>query len=66
MAEGSSYRAILDELRRESEVEHLTSGDASLEEVAYILGYSDPANFRRAFKRWTGTLPGRYRAAHRR
>ncbi|MCB9778964.1 MAG: AraC family transcriptional regulator [Alphaproteobacteria bacterium] len=61
-AEGTSFRAVLDDLRQRSAVDQLGRGDATIDEVAYILGYSDPANFRRAFRRWTGTSPGRFRA----
>ncbi len=57
LAEGSSYRSILEALQHRSAVDQLASGDASIQEVAYILGYSDPANFRRAFRRWTGVAP---------
>jgi len=57
VAEGSSYRAILDDLRHRTAVEQLKAGHATIQEVAYILGYSDPANFRRAFRRWTGGPP---------
>jgi len=60
--EDTSFRAILEAMRHRSAMEQLTAGDASIEEVAYILGYSDPANFRRAFRRWTGGPPSRVRA----
>ncbi|MCO4772530.1 MAG: AraC family transcriptional regulator [Deltaproteobacteria bacterium] len=63
VAEDSSFRMVLEDLRRRSAVDQLRFGDASIEEVAYILGYSDPANFRRAFRRWTGMPPSRYRAS---
>jgi AraC-like DNA-binding protein len=55
--EGSSYRVILDDLRHRTAVEQLASGHATIQEVSYILGYSDLANFRRAFRRWTGGPP---------
>jgi AraC-like DNA-binding protein len=55
--EGTSYRVILDDLRHRSALEQLQSGHVTIQEVAYILGYSDPANFRRAFRRWTGGPP---------
>lgn len=64
VAEGSSFRAVLDALRLQGAVEQLTAGHASIQEVAYILGYSDPANFGRAFRRWTGMSPSRYREEH--
>jgi len=61
VVEQTSFRAILDNIRHRSALEQLTDGDASIEEVAYILGYSDPANFRRAFRRWTGGPPSAVR-----
>ena len=60
--EGTSFRAILEEVRRTLAVQQLKSGRCTIEEVAYSLGYSDLANFRRAFKRWEGVAPAAYRA----
>lgn len=65
VAENTAFRKLVDARRKRSATEQLSSGDASIEEVAYILGYSDPANFRRAFRRWTGVSPSRYRARAR-
>jgi AraC-like DNA-binding protein len=62
VSEETSFRSILEDLRQGSAIEQLSSGEASIEEVAYILGYADPANFRRAFRRWTGVPPGRFRS----
>jgi AraC-like DNA-binding protein len=59
-AEGTSFRAVLDDVRHRAAVEQLRSGEATIQEVAYLLGYSDPANFRRAFRRWTGSPPSAY------
>ena len=36
----------------------------SIQEIAFNLGYTDMANFRRAFKRWEAMSPSDYRAAH--
>lgn len=56
-AEGTSYRALLDDIRLRLALQHLRSGRLGVEETAWALGYSDPANFRRAFRRWTGGPP---------
>jgi AraC-like DNA-binding protein len=60
--EGSSYRELLEEVRHTLALEHLKAGRFSIDEIAYTLGYSDLANFRRAFKRWEGVPPSEYRA----
>lgn len=57
--EGTSFKAILEEVRELLATEHLKSGLA-VQEVAYSLGYTDVANFRRAFKRWTSIPPSLY------
>lgn len=59
--EGTSYRELLESVRHTLAVEHIKSGHFSLEEIAYRLGYTDFANFRRAFKRWEGVAPSMYR-----
>jgi AraC-like DNA-binding protein len=59
--EGTSYKAILEDVRHLLAVEHLKSGRMTIQEIAYTLGYSDLANFRRAFKRWDGRPPSVYR-----
>ena len=62
-AEGTSYRQILDETRRELAERYLEEGRHSQAQVAYMLGFSDQSNFARAFKRWTGVSPGEYQKA---
>ena len=62
--EGTSYREVRESVCRALAVEHLRSGRSSIEEIAYVLGYSDLANFRRAFKRWESMPPSTYRANH--
>jgi AraC-like DNA-binding protein len=58
---GTSFSELLDELRRDRALLLLRSSDVSLDAVAERLGYSDVANFTRAFRRWTGTTPGAFR-----
>lgn len=62
LEEGTSFREQLESVRHTLATEHLRSGRFSMEEIAYRLGYTDLANFRRAFKRWEGVAPSAYRA----
>jgi AraC-like DNA-binding protein len=65
VAEGSSYREQLEAVRHTLALEHVKSGRFSMDEIAYRLGYTDLANFRRAFKRWESVPPSVYRAGAR-
>ncbi len=56
-AEGTSFDRVLDGLRQQLAMEYLGERNASVNETAYLLGFSDPAAFSRAFKRWTGSSP---------
>lgn len=58
--EGTSYRELLESVRHTLAVEQIKSGRFSMEEIAYRLGYTEPANFRRAFKRWESVPPSQY------
>lgn len=60
-AEGLSFDAVVDELRRELALRYLGEEALSIAEVAYLLGYSEPSAFHRAFKRWTGATPSEAR-----
>jgi AraC-like DNA-binding protein len=60
-AEGTSYRALLDEIRQTLAQELLLSGRMKLSDIAERLGYAEPAPFITAFKRWKGISPDRYR-----
>jgi AraC-like DNA-binding protein len=62
--QGTSYSQLREQVRRSGALELLGS-DSSIEAIAARLGYSDAANFTRAFRRWTGQTPRAYRAAHR-
>lgn len=64
-AAGSSYRDIVDSVRREAAHSLLTGSSLGLEVVAEHVGYSDARAFRRACARWFGTTPASYRIAHR-
>ncbi len=60
--ENTTYQEILDQLREEMAYGYLKRADISLEEAAYLLGFSDVSTFSRAFKRWTGVSPGQWRS----
>ena len=59
--EGSSFRAVKDELRRERALARLEKSRASIAEIAAELGYSEPSAFFRAFQGWTGEAPSAHR-----
>ncbi|MFZ5757672.1 MAG: AraC family transcriptional regulator [Pseudomonadota bacterium] len=59
---GTSYHDVVEQLRRGLAVEYLQAGDRPVEHIAELLGYSDPSNFGRAFRRWTGMSPTAWRA----
>jgi AraC-like DNA-binding protein len=63
LAEGTSFHDLLEDVRRTLALEHVKSGRFTIEEIAYRLGYSDLANFRRAFRRWESVPPSAYRAS---
>jgi AraC-like DNA-binding protein len=56
-AEGTTYSELVEEERRERAFLLLRSAELSIAEIADRLGYSDAANFTRAFRRWTGQSP---------
>jgi AraC-like DNA-binding protein len=56
-AEGVTFEQVLDELRHRRALEYINGKHVSVNETSYLLGFSDPAAFSRAFKRWTGASP---------
>ncbi|HUQ19132.1 MAG TPA: AraC family transcriptional regulator ligand-binding domain-containing protein [Gemmatimonadaceae bacterium] len=56
-AEGVTFEEVLDELRHKLALDYIKDKRRPLKEISYLLGFSDPAAFSRAFKRWTGTSP---------
>jgi AraC-like DNA-binding protein len=61
-SENTSYRDLLAEVRMRLAIEYLRKTRMTNEDIASRLGYSDAANFRHAFTRWTGKSPSEYRA----
>jgi AraC-like DNA-binding protein len=61
--EGASFGEVLDTLRQRLAHRYLEDERVSLQQIAWLLGYSEIGAFNHAFKRWTGTSPGRARYA---
>ena len=58
---GTSFEALRDEARRQAAELYLSSTTLTIAEVTYLLGYSEPTAFHRAFRRWHGTTPQAFR-----
>ena len=63
-SEGTTFEKVLDELRHQLALQYLRGKKVSVNETAYLVGFSEPASFSRAFKRWTGRSPREVRAAN--
>lgn len=63
--EGRSYSDVLNELRYQLAREYLEGTPLTIQEIARMLGYSEPGNFTHAFKRWSGVSPYRYRSENK-
>lgn len=61
--EGITYQQIVDDVRSRMATRHLSKPGTTAAEVAFLLGFSEPSAFARAFRRWTGTTPGSVRRA---
>ncbi|MCP5208564.1 MAG: AraC family transcriptional regulator ligand-binding domain-containing protein [Hahellaceae bacterium] len=59
--EDTSFGLLYEALRQEKAVQYLRIAHLSVSEITYLLGYSEPANFTRACKRWFGLSPTQYR-----
>jgi AraC-like DNA-binding protein len=59
--EGKSHQGLLDEMRCELSKRYLQEPKLAICEVAYLLGFSEPSAFHRAFRRWTGITPKEFR-----
>jgi AraC-like DNA-binding protein len=65
-AEGRTYQQLVDEVRLQLAIKYLADTDLTHEHIACRLKFSGAANFRRAFRRWTGKAPSQIRARSRR
>lgn len=62
--EAVTFEDILDALRHRMALHHLSNRTSTVNQVATLVGFSDPAAFSRAFKRWTGSSPRALAKAH--
>jgi AraC-like DNA-binding protein len=65
LAQNTNYRNLRILVHKQMAMESLCNTDTSVDAIALELGYQDTASFRRAFKRWCGVSPSRYRAQQR-
>ncbi len=64
-AEGATFEKVVDDLHHRMALNYLRGQKVSVNETAYLVGFSEPAAFSRAFKRWTGMSPREVRDAAR-
>jgi AraC-like DNA-binding protein len=62
--EGTRFTAVLDQVRHEAALHYLRRANPRVSEIAAALGFRDPRAFIKAFRRWSGTTPMRYRAGN--
>jgi AraC-like DNA-binding protein len=60
--DGTSFAAIVDRARQALAQRYIADDKLSLAEVGFLVGFADPSNFHRAFRRWTGATPAAFRA----
>jgi AraC-like DNA-binding protein len=63
--EGVSYQSLLDEIRMRMAIKFLRETSLTVEDIAFAIGFGDAANFRHAFRRWTGSTPSGFRRLSR-
>lgn len=59
--EGVTFRKLLENIRKELSTGYLKDRHFSIDDITYLLGFSEPSIFRKTFKKWTGVTPGYYR-----
>ncbi len=59
--EETSFKDLMEDTRKALAVQYLRESHRSIGEVTYLLGFSEPSNFTRAFRRWTGKSPAVFR-----
>ena len=64
--DGVSFQALLDQVRYRDSLRLLANASLAIKQVAEAVGYTDPANFARAFGKWSGFSPREWRQRHQR
>ncbi|MDK2656104.1 AraC family transcriptional regulator [Cupriavidus consociatus] len=60
-AEGTTFQAIKDSVRRDIAIQRLTRSNDAITAIAFDVGFDNPTAFHRAFRHWTGSTPNAYR-----
>jgi len=60
----TTFKDLVEDVRADLAQPYLADASRSIGEITYLLGFTEPSNFTRAFKRWTGTTPQAFRKAH--
>lgn len=60
--EGTTFQELKDACRRDASIDYLRRPELSINDVAILMGFTDPSAFYRSFKKWTGCTPGEYRS----
>ena len=60
--EDTNFKELLNETQQELALQYIRDSSRTIGEITYLLGFSEPSNFTRAFKRWTGKSPGEFRS----
>jgi len=61
--EGITFREIYNNVRKELAKSYLAEKHYTIDDISYLLGFSEPSVFRKAFKAWTGMTPGNFRSS---
>ena len=59
--EGLTFMEVKNQVRSEMAMNFLAAEGRSINQIAQMMGFSEPSTFHRAFKKWTGKTPGAYR-----
>jgi len=63
--EGTTYQKLLKETQFEVSKIYLQQPEVAICEISYLLGFSQPSAFHRAFRRWTGLTPKAFQSKHK-